>query len=174
MVAQQIARGEAAYDSASLKEALCLPEPRGRLIVPAARLLHTGIGEGTLLGGCLSLITALVGTTFLPSFEDTLLFLEDTAVRPYQIDRMLTQLRLSGCLEAVRGLIFGEMPDCDQHPEQGYTIEELIRDLTADLGVPVLFGFPAGHTVSPAWTLPFGIRARLDQDGLSLLQGAVT
>jgi muramoyltetrapeptide carboxypeptidase len=174
MVAQQIARGQAGYDPASLTATLGLTEPRGRLIVPGARILHTGVGEGMLIGGCLSLITALVGTPFLPSFEDTLLLLEDSAVRPYQIDRMLMQLRLSGCLKSVRGLIFGEMPDCDQHPGQGYTIGELLQDLTADLGVPVMFGFPTGHTVSPAWTLPLGIRARLDEGGLSLLQGAVT
>jgi muramoyltetrapeptide carboxypeptidase len=174
MVAQQIARGEAAYNSASLVGMLGSREPPGRLVAPGAHLIHPGAGEGVLLGGCLSLITALVGTPFLPSFEGSLLLLEDTAVRPYQIDRMLTQLRLSGCLESVRGLIFGEMPNCDQHPDQGYTIEELLRDLTADLGVPVLFGFPTGHTVSPAWTLPLGVRARLDSEGLSLLQGAVT
>jgi muramoyltetrapeptide carboxypeptidase len=174
MVAQQIARGESAYDSASLTGMLGSTEPQGRLIVPGAHLLHSGLGEGKLLGGCLSLITAMVGTPYLPGFEDTLLLVEDTAVRPYQIDRMLTQLRLSGCLNSVRGLIFGEMPDCDQHPDQGYTIEELLRDLTADLGVPVLFGFPTGHTISPARTLPFGIKARLDEHGLHLLQGAVS
>lgn len=119
------------------------------------------------------MITTLVGTPFQPNFEDTVLLLEDTAVKPYQIDRMVTQLRLSGCLKGVRGLVFGEMPDCDQHPEQGYTIDELLKELTAGMGVPVMVGFPTGHTVSPAWTLPFGVRARLDSDGLSLLEGAV-
>jgi muramoyltetrapeptide carboxypeptidase len=116
----------------------------------------------------------LVGTSYLPSFEGAILFLEDTGVRPYQIDRMLTQLRLAGCLEGVRGLVFGEMPDCDQHPDQGYSTEELISDLTAEFAVPVMFGFPSGHTTAPAWTLPLGIRARLDAGGLSLLEGAVT
>jgi muramoyltetrapeptide carboxypeptidase len=173
MVAQQIARGEAAYDPASLTGLLGQPEPWGRLLVGGTSILHPGAGEGTLVGGCLSLITALMGTPYLPNFEDTVLFLEDTAVRPYQLDRMITQFRLSGCLKGVRGLIFGEMPNCDQHPEQGFTVEELLRDLTAGLGVPVMFGFPTGHTVSPAWTLPFGVRARLDSDGLSLLEGAV-
>jgi muramoyltetrapeptide carboxypeptidase len=174
MVAQDIARGDKAYDLTSLTGVLGRSQPWGRVIVPRARLLHSGEGEGRLLGGCLSLITAMVGTPFLPSFEDSLLFLEDTRVRPYQLDRMLTQLRLSGCMKGIRGVIFGEMPDCDQHPDQGYTIEELLYDLTADLDVPVMFGFPSGHTVSPAWTIPFGIRARLDADGLSLLEGAVT
>jgi muramoyltetrapeptide carboxypeptidase len=174
MVAQQIARGEAAYDRASLTGMLGRSEPWGRLQVGGTRLLHSGAGEGTLTGGCLSLIAALVGTPYQPNFEDTVLLLEDTAVRPYQIDRMMTQLRLSGCLNGVRGLIFGQMPDCDQHPEQGYTIDGLLKELTEGMGVPVMFGFPSGHTISPAWTIPFGVRARLDSEGLSLLEGAVS
>jgi muramoyltetrapeptide carboxypeptidase len=173
MVAQQIARGEAAYDRASLIGMLSRPEPWGGLRVGGTRILHPGGGEGTLIGGCLSLVSALVGTPFQPDFENTVLLLEDTAVRPYQIDRMMTQLRLSGCLNGVRGLIFGEMPDCEQHPQQGYTMDELLRELTAGMNVPVMFGFPTGHTVSPAWTLPLGVRVRLDSEGLSLLEGAV-
>jgi muramoyltetrapeptide carboxypeptidase len=87
---------------------------------------------------------------------------------------MLTQLRLAGLLEGVRGLVFGEMPGCEQHPEQGYTLKEMLRDWTSDLRIPVLFGFPSGHTRSKALTLPLGARARLDDDGLTLLEGAVS
>ena len=71
-------------------------------------------------------------------------------------------------------VVFGEMPGCHQHPDQGYRLEELLQDLTAHLGVPVLIGFPSGHTVSPAQTIPFGVRARIDSEGLHLLEGAVT
>jgi muramoyltetrapeptide carboxypeptidase LdcA involved in peptidoglycan recycling len=65
------------------------------------------------------------------------------------------------------------MANCEQHPDQGYTLQEMLRDWTAHLGVPVLFGFPSGHTTSDAMTLPLGVRARLDADGLHLLEGAV-
>ncbi len=173
MVAQQIARGETAYDSASLVEILGSAEPWGGFRSVESQMLHNGTAEGILVGGCLSLITALVGTPYLPSFDGAILFLEDTRVRPYQIDRMLRQLILAGCLDGMRGLVFGEMPDCQQDPEQGYGIDELLGDLTKDWGVPVAFGFPSGHTVSPSWTIPLGVEARLDAGGLTLLEGAV-
>lgn len=173
MVAQRLARGQGAYDEASLTKVLCRFEAPGLLPSPTTRVLHKGSAEGTLLGGCLSLMTSLVGTAYLPNLNGAILFLEDTAVKPYQIDRMLTQLRLAGCLEGIRGLVFGEMPGCDQHPDQGYSLEELLTDLTVSFGVPVLFGFPSGHAVSPVVTLPFGVRARIDSEGLHLLEGAV-
>jgi muramoyltetrapeptide carboxypeptidase len=135
--------------------------------------LHPGSAEGRLEGGCLSILVSLVGTPYLPSFGDAILFLEDTQTKPYQIDRMLTQLRLAGLLDGVRGIVFGEMPDCEQHPDQGYRLQDMLRDWTADLRVPVSFGFPSGHTRSLGVTLPLGVRARLDHDGLSILEGAV-
>ena len=174
MVAQQIARGNEAYHPASLVGLLQSSESWEGLSSVRLRVLHKGSAEGMLVGGCLSLITALVGTPFLPSFDGAILFLEDTNVRPYQIDRMLKQLRLAGCLDGVRGLVFGEMPNCQQHPDQGYRTDELLGDLTADWGVPVMFGFPSGHTVTPTWTLPFGVWARIEASGLRLLEGAVT
>jgi muramoyltetrapeptide carboxypeptidase len=173
MVAQHIARGEGAYDGSSFEAMLRRREPPGRIPAPGASLIQPGSAEGVLLGGCLSLVTALVGTPFLPRFDGAILFLEDRGVKPYQIDRLLTQMRLAGCLTGVRGVVFGEMLDCQQNPQQGYRLEELLADLTAGLGVPVLFGFPSGHTVSPAVTIPFGVRARLDDEGLHILEGAV-
>lgn len=174
MVAQQIARG--VYDSAQLTRLLGSPEPAGLLEAPGARFLHSGTAEGPLQGGCLSMLVALVGTPFLPSFEGALLFLEDTQVKPYQLDRMLLHLELAGLLRGVRGLVFGQMPGCRQHPDQGYELEEMLRDWTSRLAVPVLFGFPSGHTESetPGLTLPLGVRARLGGDGLAILEGAVS
>ncbi len=171
MVAQQIARG--LYDADNLLSILGSREPYGRFDVASIEVLHTGSAEGPLLGGCLSMLVALVGTPYLSSFRDGILFVEDTQTKPYQIDRMLTQLRLAGHLDGVRGMVFGEMPGCEQHPDQGYTLQEMLRDWTAHLGIPVLFGFPSGHTVSRALTIPLGARARLDKEGLTLLEGAV-
>lgn len=171
MVAQRIARR--GYDTGSLLRMIQSPEPAGLVSAPGMETLHRGTGEGRLWGGCLSIVVSLVGTPFLPPFADAILFLEDTLVKPYQIDRMLMQLKLAGCLDSVRGLVFGQMANCEQHPDQGYTLQEMLRDWTAHLGVPVLFGFPSGHTTSDAMTLPLGVRARLDADGLHLLEGAV-
>jgi muramoyltetrapeptide carboxypeptidase len=172
MVAQQIARGD--YDRGNLLAVLGSREAPGTIAAERAEALHPGAAEGPLLGGCLSILAALVGTRFLPSFRGALLFIEDTQTKPYQIDRMLTQLRLAGLLDGVRGMIFGEMPGCEQHPDQGYSLEDMLRDWTAYLHVPVLFGFPSGHTRSKGLTLPLGTRARLDGDGLTLLEGAVS
>lgn len=171
MVAQQIARGD--YDRENLLRMVSSTEAPGRIEVESAEWLHRGRAEGTLLGGCLSILAALAGTPFLPSFHGAILFLEDTQTKPYQIDRMLTQLRLAGLLTGVRGIVFGEMPGCEQHPDQGYTLPEMLREWTASLGVPVLFGVPSGHTRSKGLTLPLGAMARLDDDGLTLLEGAV-
>lgn len=171
MVAQKIARGS--YDAEGLVRLIRSKEAVGALTASGTRVLHSGAGEGILVGGCLSIVAALVGTPFMPSCENAILFLEDTLVKPYQIDRMLTQLQLAGCLHSIRGLVFGQMVRCEQHPDQGYTLEEMIRDWTAPLGVPVSFGFPSGHTETDAMTLPLGIRARLDDTGLHLLEGAV-
>ncbi len=171
MVAQQIARGD--YDSGNLLGVLGSTSAPGRILVDSAERLHDGAAEGRLLGGCLSIVAALAGTRFLPSFKGSILFLEDAQTKPYQIDRMLSQLRLSGLLEGVRGLVFGEMPGCEQHADQGYTLQEMLRDWTSYLKVPVLFGFPSGHTRSKGLTLPLGAQARLDADGLTLLEGAV-
>jgi muramoyltetrapeptide carboxypeptidase len=174
MLAQRIARND--FDADGLLRLIQSPEPAGRLDFSGAEPLHPGRGrgEGVLHGGCLSLVTALVGTPYLPSWDGSVLFLEDTGVKPYQIDRMLTQLRLSGRLDGVRGIVFGQMPGCEQHPDQGYTLPEMLREWTAPLGVPVWFGFPSGHTLGPARTLPFGVRARLDDEGLEILEGAVS
>jgi muramoyltetrapeptide carboxypeptidase len=171
MLAQQIARGE--FDRENWLSVLGSTDPSGTLEVETSELLHPGEGEGTLLGGCLSIVSALAGTPFLPSFQGAILFLEDTQTKPYQIDRMLSQLRLAGLLNGIRGLVFGEMPGCEQHPQQGYSLSEMLRDWTAGLGVPVLFGFPSGHTRSKGRILPLGVRARIDEKGLSLLEGAV-
>ena len=171
MVAQRIARG--AFEADALMKLLSSREPYGKLDAPGLEVLHDGAAEGILWGGCLSMVVALVGTPHLPAFEDAVLFLEDTHVKPYQIDRMLTQLELSGRLATVRALVFGQMVECDQHPDQGYTLQEMLRDRTEELGVPVLYGFPSGHTRTSAWPLPLGVRVRVDGDGVHVLEGAV-
>ncbi len=74
---------------------------------------------------------------------------------------MLQQLRLAGKFDDVRGIVFGEMTDCVQHAEQGYTLQEVLADCTADLGVPVMFGLPSGHSPIGNLTLPLGVMATL-------------
>jgi muramoyltetrapeptide carboxypeptidase len=123
--------------------------------------LVDGDAEGTLYGGCLSILVASLGTPYEIKPSGTILFLEDLAAKPYQIDRMLMQLKLRGYLDEVRGIVFGEMLDCVQSPNQDYTLQQVIQRIVGDLGVPVAFGVRSGHVSSGNITLPFGVAARL-------------
>ena len=182
MVAQQVARGEDAFDAGELLGALAADEPGFRLPWRGARFLHPGAAEGVLAGGCLSLVAALAGTRFEVRFDGAVALFEDIAVKPYQLERMLRQLDLAGALRGVRGIVFGQMPGCVQHPDQGYELPDLLRRLTERFEAPVVFGFAAGHTDGAAddpearrcRTVPLGVPARLDEEGLTLLEAAVT
>jgi muramoyltetrapeptide carboxypeptidase len=140
--------------------------------------LVEGEAEGILYGGCLSILVASLGTPYQIKTAGTILFLEDLAAKPYQIDRMLMQLRLGGHLDDVHGIVFGEMLDCVQNANQGYTLQEVITRIIRDLGIPVAFGVKSGHVSSGNITLPFGVRAKLTVRGsrvaLRVLESAVT
>ena len=140
-----------------------------------AKPLLPGAAEGILYGGCLSMLAASLGTPHEIRTAGTILFLEDIAAKPYQIDRMLMQLKLAGKLKDVRGIIFGEMMDCRQTPDQDYTLEEVILRVVADLQIPVAFGLRSGHVSHANITLPIGVRARLevaDEVKLNILESA--
>lgn len=174
MVAQQIARGPSRWDVEETLGLLRAREPGFELPWRNARSLHPGRAEGVLRGGCLSILAALAGTPFATSFRGAVAVLEDISVKPYQIERMLTQLALAGLLDGVRGIVFGQMPGCTQHSDQGYTTAELLARLSEHLAVPVVFGFATGHTEGePCRTVPFETRVRMDAEGLTLLEGAV-
>ena len=123
--------------------------------------LVEGKAEGVLHGGCLSLLVASLRTPYEIHTTDTILFLEDAHAKPFQVDRMLMQLKMAGKLAGVKGLVFGEMLDCVQHPEQSYTLEEVVKRVVGDLGVPVAYGLRSGHVSRSNITLPMGVRASL-------------
>lgn len=129
-----------------------------------ARPLAPGQAEGTLYGGCLSMLVASLGTQHEIRTAGTILFIEDVATKPYQIDRMLMQLKLAGKLNEVRGMVFGEMLDCRQGPDQDYTLEDVILRIVEDLRIPVAFGLRSGHVSHANITLPIGVRSRLTVD----------
>ncbi|HEV3513154.1 MAG TPA: LD-carboxypeptidase [Candidatus Sulfotelmatobacter sp.] len=140
--------------------------------------LVEGEAEGILYGGCLSILIASLGTPYAIRTEGTILFLEDVAAKPYQIDRMLMQLKLAGQLDSVRGIVFGEMLDCVQTANQGYTLQEVITRIVGDLKVAVAYGVRSGHVSSGNITLPFGVRAKLsvqqDRINLAILESSVS
>lgn len=144
---------------------------------PEASALCDGEAEGTLYGGCLSILVASLGTPYQIQTGGTILFLEDVAAKPFQIDRMLMQLKLGGHLDNVHGIVFGEMLDCVQTQNQGYTLQQVIARIVGDLGVPVAFGVKSGHVTGGNITLPFGVQAKLSVHGgdvaLRILESAV-
>ncbi|MGH9939615.1 MAG: S66 peptidase family protein, partial [Blastocatellia bacterium] len=138
MAAKDLAGGEEHYDRETLIKAITSPSPLGEIKSNKTEMLHPGPGgrvSGRLVGGCLSLIAAMMGTPDELDTRGSILFLEDTATRPYAIDRMLQQLKLAGKFDEVRGIVFGEMTDCVQHADQGYRIQDVLAECTADLNV---------------------------------------
>jgi len=130
---------------------------------PAAVTVRAGTARGVVIGGNLTTLSHLLGTPFQPSFRNRILFLEDRGETTYRIDRMLTQLKLAGCLEGIRGLVLGSFTDCGSLQE----VIEIVNDRLADVVVPILAGLEAGHA-EPNLTLPQGIKAVLDADRGSL------
>ncbi len=136
--------------------------------------LQPGRAAGPLMGGNLSLITSLMGTPFEPDFSGRILFLEDINEPTYRVDRMLTQLRLSGKLDSIAGLVFGKFSQCRPHRHGSLTLEYLFTDLADRLDKPAAQGLMIGHEPDQA-TLPIGAEVLLDADNclLELLQPAV-
>jgi muramoyltetrapeptide carboxypeptidase len=133
--------------------------------------------RGVLYGGCLSILVSLLGTPWEPHTEGRLLFLEDTGAKPYQVDRMLWQLRHAGKLDGVRGIIFGEMLDCASPGAAPELLEQVILRVFEDFDGAIAFGLRSGHVSRQNVTLTFGVEAELHTAGdaeLRLLEPAVT
>jgi muramoyltetrapeptide carboxypeptidase len=133
-----------------------------RFPTAGTKALRPGSAQGRLIGGCLSLVVATLGTKHEIDTTDSIFVLEDLDTKPYQIDRMITHLKHARKFDQVRGVVFGEMLNCMQNANQGYTLEEVLLDLLAEYTFPILYGFPTGHTSGPNVIVPFGVRARLD------------
>lgn len=137
------------------RNALTPTEHRTQTITP-------GTARGALLGGNLTVLTAVLGSPYVPSFDGAILFLEDVGEDLYRIDRMFTQLKLVGVLERIRGLVFGTCAECG--PGEGFgslTLEEILADHVKPLKVPAWFGAMIGHQM-PQWTIPVGAEAEID------------
>jgi muramoyltetrapeptide carboxypeptidase len=124
-----------------------------------------GRAAGPLAGGNLALVAALVGTPYAWNLDGAILVLEDVSEQVYRLDRMLTQLRLSGALDRVAGIAFGGFTDIPDDPANAERpLEQVLRELAERVGVPCVMNFPIGH-VPDHVTLPLGAIAELDADG---------
>lgn len=129
--------------------------------------IHPGRAQGRLIGGCLSILVAMLGTPFAPSFAGRILFLEDTGERAYRIDRMLVQLRQAGVLGQVAGIVVGGMKAPGDSATEQTLIGQFVAEQTADLGVPVMGGIEAGHNTGN-FAVPIGAMVRLDAESRRL------
>lgn len=124
-------------------------------------LNQQGSACGKLVGGNLSVFSALRSTPYDLHFENNVLFIEDIGEKPYHIDRMMQNLRLSGALENLAGLIVGQFSDCDEDPLMMQNISEIILDAVGNYDYPVCFNFPAGH-VDYNLALALGMEVQLN------------
>lgn len=151
-------------ETAWLSRAVMRAEALGELPAAQSSILRPGSARGVLRGGNLSLVTALLGTPYEIDARGALLILEEVEEPPYRIDRMLTQLRMSGAFSRAAGVLLGTCKKCDvdeQHPYAAMPLARTLQDRLGDLGIPVLADLPIGHA-GEQWTLPIGLEARIE------------
>jgi muramoyltetrapeptide carboxypeptidase len=159
MVAMDLARGLSERSFEHMK-GLLLGEIRS-FTMDARETVRAGTAEGELIGGCLSVLVATLGTPYAPRFAGRVLFLEDVGEKAYRVDRMLVQLKQAGVLERLAGIVFGAIRPIEGDEQEARLITRFIADETAGLKCPVLTGIEAGHG-SENFALPFGVRVRID------------
>jgi muramoyltetrapeptide carboxypeptidase len=176
-----------AFSRAHFDQVLTRTDPPGRLgrlqdrpdvLIPRDSRIVTlrgGVAEGPLAGGNLTLLQCLIGTPWFPDLNGAMLFLEDVGEQLYRVDRVLAQLRAIGALQRLAGIIVGRFTDLDRAGQDGALgFDQVLAAYFEPLNIPVAYGFPIGH-IDAQWTLPLGVRARLDADAgeVDLLEPAV-
>ncbi len=138
--------------------------------------IYRGQAKGQLIGGNLSVLSALVGSEYLPSWQGKILFVEDVGEDIYRIDRMLTHLKLAGILDQISGFIFGQCTSCTKGEgnEPSLTLWQVLTDLIQPLGIPAWYGSMIGH-IRDQFTIPLGIEVEIDteQGTIKMLENAV-
>jgi muramoyltetrapeptide carboxypeptidase len=163
------------YDQDSFMDALT--RATGGWTIPLqGEALEGGTAEGTILGGALTLLEATIGSPWEIDTNDAIVILEDRAMKPYQIDRVLIHLKHAGKFKNVRGFVLGDFPECGPPAAGSPSVRDVCARILAPLGVPIVFSTPFGHTTRPMLTIPLGVRARLVAEGsgtLEILEPAV-
>jgi muramoyltetrapeptide carboxypeptidase len=167
------------YSLENFRRVVMTAEPAGRLDQPAKkptdlvdrtnRILRLAPGKATgrLVGGNLTMVTSVMGTPYDVQTDGAILFLEDIREEIYRIDRMLSQLALSGKLDRIAGFVFGRCTDCSRDRPSMFSLEDVLRDRFGASRVPAISGLSFGH-IEQKLTLPIGIRATLDADAGTL------
>ncbi len=127
------------------------------------RTITPGKARGRIMGGNLTVLTAILGSSYVPDYTGAILFIEDVTEDYYRIDRMLTSLKLAGILDKAKAVIFGTCSQCGPGNNNygALTLEEILADHVKSLGVPAWQGAMIGHD-QPQWTIPFGLEVDID------------
>ena len=179
MVASGFSGGAGAphgYDEPSLRSAVTQTIGGWSLALDGVTL-RKGFAKGIVLGGCMTLVEATLGTLWELDTRGSILILEDRGMKPYQVDRVLTHLRQAGKFRGVRGIILGEFPECAPAVAGSPSVRDVARRILGELKIPIVWGARIGHTPRPLLTIPLGVRARLNahKSGiLEILEPAVT
>ena len=178
MVAVEMALGIDSFTEEWFWRTLTVPEALGQLAgTGGARLdaVNGGRAHGRLLGGCLSLVGSLLGTSFDPDWSGAIFLAEEIQEDPYRIDRWLAQMSHAGVLQRIAGAVLGQFIDCVPTGETpSLPVEEVLADNLTRRSIPVLSGLPYGHG-NRKYTLPIGVECRVDaeQGVLEILEAAV-
>ena len=157
-VMTQLGRTKGNITGKSLFRALTSKGTLGPMPMGKAYTIKPGRASGGLAGGCLSLINSSMGTPYELKTSEAILFIEETGEKVYVLDRMLTQLKNSGKLDSVRGVVFGSLIPAENEP---HDVETMVQELFDGFDGPVIAGFPAGHT-DEFVTLPLGAQVELE------------
>ncbi len=139
------------------------------------QVITPGKAKGKLVGGNLSVLCAMVGSVFLPSWNRRILFLEDIGEDVYRVDRMLTQLNNAGILNQISGLIFGQCTNCKPGEAPTFALIEVLKDHIQPLGIPAWYGSMIGH-IKDKFTIPLGAEVEIDASlgTIKMLEPAVS
>jgi muramoyltetrapeptide carboxypeptidase len=148
------------YDGESFSHAIAETRHGWTIGLNGAEPLTSGKADGTLLGGCLTLVETTLGTAWELDTHGAILVLEDRGMKPWQVDRALMHLKQAGKFRGVSGVILGDFPDCEG-PAGTETVKDVAERILKPLGFPIVWGAAIGHTSRPMLTLPLGVRARL-------------
>lgn len=183
MVASGFDKGAGAaegYDRETFTHAISETRHGWVIDLKGTETLVPGKVDGTLLGGCLTLIETTLGTSWELDTHGAILVLEDRGMKPWQVDRALMHMKQAGKFRGVSAVVLGEFPECEG-PAGTETVQDVAQRILNFFGFPVVWGAAIGHTSRPMLTLPFGVRARLfanDADGknakLEILESACT
>lgn len=167
MGSSDIAGGLDDFTREGFLKAVMGSSPMGEIQNPKGKKMQSLVGgkaNGILVGGNLSLIAATMGTPYEIDTKGKILFLEEIGEEPYRVDRMLTQLLLSGKLGDAEGILLGDWMDCEpEEPEKSLSLMAVFEEIIGPLGKPTIYDVEAGHC-SPMITLPFGVRSFLDAE----------